>query len=471
MILLLRKFIVVGLLLGLVSPMAYAMTYEHAQAPTHQATLLAFSDIHFDPFYTCTTVITPCPLITKLQAADYKQWQAILEKYDGQQIASYDKDTNYGLLKSALLAMHDTNQKNPVKFAIVLGDFLSHNFKFDYQFYSRDFSQVGYENFVRNTLAFLSLQIRQQLPNIPIYPVVGNNDSYLGDYVIAPDSSFFSDTEKTWLPLLANTANKNVFAREFPMAGYYEVTVPHESSHRIIVLNTVLFSRRAIGSNIDNAAQLQLLWLTTQLKQAQLNRQKVWLLFHVPPGIDAYAAASKHFNDIESYWQPTYTDEFLQIINNYSSVIAGIFSGHMHMDGFRLLGEQQQILDSCVSAISPIFSNNPAFKIYSYDPQTFRLENFVTYYLPESVPSQQVGTWHLEYSFNEIYQPGCKNCSLLQGMAKITRTGLLAEAYQRYYAVGNFVAQPITQGKWLPYYWCAISNMTEDRYQTCMKST
>lgn len=454
------KFFIILFLLLIVEPCSFAGERD--------ANFIAFSDIHFNPFSSCENNVSPCPIIAKLMAANYLQWDSILGKYDRQKIGSYGGDTNYALLKSALTAIHNKSDPYSPQFAMILGDFLGHNFIEDYQLYSGDFTLRGYQGFVKKTLQFLTLSIQKKFPNIPIYPAVGNNDSYDGDYEVVPRGQFFGDIANVWQPLLLDQKNKDIFSREVTAAGYYSVILPHETDHRLIILDSVLFSPRSQNDDTEQAAQIELTWLAQQLKMATEQGQKVWLVMHIPVGIDAYIIARDPFHAVRPYWHSADMLTFLAILNQYSSTITGIFSSHLHMDGFELLGQNKTIPDSFIPAISPIHGNNPGFKIYSYDPQTFHLKDYHVYFL-NLATSVQDNNWKLEYDFRQVYQPDCSQCDLIQGMNKVAKTGPLAAAYQHYYAVGHD-SQPITRGRWLPYYWCAIWNFTKDDYKSCLRN-
>jgi sphingomyelin phosphodiesterase acid-like 3 len=437
-------------------------------AVNNKTAFIAFSDIHFNPFYTCQKNSLPCPIVIQLSVADFSQWHSIFRKYDTT-ITTYRNDTNYGLLASALTVLGRQNKYAAPKFAIITGDFLGHDFKKNYQQYSSDLSEEGYRRFVKKTLQFLALEIQKTFPETPVYPVIGNNDSYGGDYAVAPSGRFFADFTNTWLPLLRNKQNQKDFSRQFPTAGYYVVSPPHEKSHRIIVLDTVLFSAYIKGGD-ESAANVELAWLRQQLQAASAKHQKVWLVFHIPVGVDAYHTI-RHFLHIpQLYWQPGYVKKFLEILDCYSSVVTGIITGHLHMDGFSLikLASGEEIANSFVPAISPLFGNNPAFKIYEYNSHTFQLQDFKTYFLNLANNDNIENTWRLEYDFNHLYQPDCAQCDLLQGMHRLTTHGSLAKAYRRYFAVSRD-AQPITQGGWLPYYWCVIQHVTAADYKRCLK--
>jgi hypothetical protein len=83
-------------------------------------------------------------------------------------------------------------------------------------------------------------------------------------------------------------------------------------------------------------------------------------------------------------WKPPYIYLFQAEINQFAPEIAGIFAGHLHSDAFSILtvGEKHEIPMVGVTSISPIFGNNPGFKICIYSTNPLRLESYINYSYP-----------------------------------------------------------------------------------------
>ena len=237
---------------------------------------------------------------------------------------------------------------------------------------------------MKKTFEFIINQVYQAVPNIDIYSAVGNNDSYIGNYIISPNSIFFQDTARTWVTLIHDQNNRDSLLKDFTKAGYYSVIAPHLNNLRIIVLNTVLFSTGAKGKHIASAAEEQFKWLHQQLSLTKKLHQHALLVFHIPIGIDVIATLNNNLN-ITPYWKLQYTLEFKNELKQYSYYIMAILPAHIHMDAFQLISLKQlsDIPVSFTPSISPIYGNNPGFKIFSFDAIHFRLENFETYFYPE----------------------------------------------------------------------------------------
>lgn len=436
----------------------------YSQKEVRKHAFISLADLHFDPFLSCQKM--PCLLIQKLQAAPVSQWDAILAQYDKSQPV-YGKDSNYSLLKSALAAAQKEGQQPNVDFVLVLGDFLAHDYDKKFKRYSGDSSQAGYLTFVKKTFQFLANELNQAFPRLDVYLVVGNNDSYGKDYSVEPQGAFFRDLSLSQAFLIKNKGNRRDFQQSFPRGGYYALNSPKDPNLRLLFLNSVLFSNKANGPRLQQAAQAQLDWLHQELSSVRQKKQKVLIAMHIPTGIDVYTTLFVPFGLIQ-FWKEAYTQQFLEEIRQTSNQVMGIFQAHTHADAFQVLtaANYRSVPFTGTPSISPIFGNNPGFKIYNYSLPALRLVGFSTYYLPLNNKNQ----WEKEYDFEEAYQLNQSEDEMVKGMLQLQPRGELADHYKAYYAV-NRDSQPITKrNKWLPYYWCAIRGLTSPEYRSCLST-
>lgn len=349
--------------------------------PIQTAKFLSVADIHFDPFSGCSKAPKPCVLLKKLREAKYQDWSAVFEQYGDKKLSGFLHDTNYPLLKSSLIELQEISKKENPQFVIILGDFLAHKYHEQYIKYSGDKSRAGFQAFVKKTLQFLTYELMTVFPKIDVYPLVGNNDSYTGDYSSIPDGKFFRDTADIWSVLIKNKENRENFKREFPEAGYYHVSLPGNKNQQIIILNTVLFSGRVRNKTTNKAAEVELKWFHKQLQNAAAHHQPVLLALHIPIGIDIFATVQSKFSHIKQFWHKAYTDQFENELSLYSGNVMGILAGHIHRDLFQTLtlNQYSNIPVIITPSISPIYGNNPGFKIFTYDVQTLQLKKNETY--------------------------------------------------------------------------------------------
>ncbi|MEO8401378.1 MAG: metallophosphoesterase [Gammaproteobacteria bacterium] len=459
---LISRFISVLLLLLCMQSLLAASTKVDAQSQ-----FLSLTDIHFNPYDTCANA-TPCPLVEELRQASVEQWEAILAKYQTT-FVSYGADTNYPLLKSALAEAGKQADLHKVNFVVVLGDYLSHDYNQNFNLYSSDKTQASYQSFVKKSISFVAAQLAGTFPKQNIFMAIGNNDSYVDDYVSEPHGQFYQDMADIESGLIKDKAAQAKMLQELPIGGYYSINLHKQPNLRLIVLNTVLFSAKAQGDNVDIAAMQELNWFHDQLAIAYARHQKVLITLHIPASVDVYSTLKKTPYTVIELWKPEYTQRYQDELKVYSSDIVGVISGHSHMDFMQVLnnGYNQPIPVSGTPAISPLFGNNPGFKLYVYSPISLKITDFTVYIYSLK---DQAG-WTEEYNFNHIYQPDCHDCSLIDGMSLLNPTGELADHYINYFATG-MNSQPISKTqKWLPFYWCAIHNMTAIDYQNCVNTT
>ncbi len=257
------------------------------------------SDIHFEPFRDPEKSI-------QLAAAPAAQWKAILAAPDSAdreaRFASVEKacptrgeDTTYKLFDSSLRAIA-ANAAN-AKFVVVSGDLIAHSFTCKFNAVFPGAKAGEYRAFVEETIEFVVNSRREALPGVPVYAALGNNDSDCGDYALDPDSAFLAATGKVIVADLSASEKKQA-ENDFAAGGYMSVPLPIEHA-RLLVLDDIFMSRRyqTCGGKTDPApAAAQIAWLEQQLNDARRNKEKVWVMTHIPPGVDAYSTATKGKN-------------------------------------------------------------------------------------------------------------------------------------------------------------------------------
>jgi sphingomyelin phosphodiesterase acid-like 3 len=159
--------------------------------------------------------------------------------------------------------------------------------------------------------------------------------------------------------------------------------LPYPKNLRLIAMNTSIFSDKVKGKNMDGVALRQLNWLHMQLQQARSSHQSVFIIMHIPQGIDLYATKYTKLFRLVRLWKPQYIKRFEAELDQYSAEIAGIFAGHLHRNWFQVISEGDgEIPVIGVTSISPIFGNNPGFKSISYYTNPIHLDDFSTYSFP-----------------------------------------------------------------------------------------
>jgi hypothetical protein len=444
-----------------------------APAPAVAGQVLVMSDLHFDP-------MADPGLVDQLAAGEPEQWSAVLDSSSDRSLGRYGRDSNWMLLRSALQHMAETLPKPA--FVLISGDFLAHGFRQEFDAAAQDHSDAAYRIFVRKTMQFLGLQLEQNFPATPILPALGNNDEECGDYQLQPGGPFLADT----LPILrrlVGTAGGQGFDRDWKGYGNYTARA---GGIRVLSTNTNFLSihyRNACGSPADgDPAKATLAWLEAELAAANKAKERVWLLYHIPPGIDGYATLRQGVcpGTMIPMWDQTYAGAFLALMKRYADTVTVSFAGHTHMDDFRLIADTEGRYGFALitPAVSPIFGQNPAFRTVTYDAAggildqtTYDLTNF-----PQATTAAG-GTppeWRAEYSFTRQWSlPRVDLPSLERLYSMIMDAPVERERWHMIFPVSS-------PGYWAPFsggsgqlaqairaFRCASGNLTPSDYGQC----
>ena len=380
---------------------------------------LVMSDLHFDP-------MADPRLVDQLAADEPEQWRQVLERSDDKSLGRYGRDANWPLLHSALQHMRETLPD--AAFVLISGDFLAHNFRGEFDAAANNHSDPAYRAFVRKTMQFLARELSQTFPATPILPALGNNDEDCGDYELQPGGPFLADTLPMLRTLIGDTGAPGV-DHDWATYGNYSAKV---AGIRVLSTNTNFFSihyRNACGSASDaDPGRATLAWLEHELAAAQRAQERVWLVYHIPPGIDGYATLKQGMcpGTMVPMWADSYAESFYSLLRSYAGTVAASFAGHTHMDDFRLIGGDAGRYGFALitPAVSPIFGQNPAFRTVSYDPAggirdqtTYDLTNLQVATATGGVPP----VWRAEYTFTQLWQLPAINLPSLDRLYSMIR--------------------------------------------------
>jgi sphingomyelin phosphodiesterase acid-like 3 len=462
-------------LVALLAALLPASAQSHA---TPELPALLLSDIHFDPFLDPGKVpqLASAPaagwraILDAPPSADHEARLAVLEK----SCHTRGRDTGQELFVSSLKQIH-TSAHN-ARFAVIAGDFLAHAFdcKFDAVFPKAP--EVAYRAFTVKTMEYILLQVRAALPGVPVYPVLGNNDSGCGDYQLDPHSPFLTESAKSFVADVP--ANQRAAAEaDFAGFGNYSVALPAPFQHlRIVAIDDLFESKRYTGCNAKpnpTAAHEQLAWLTAQLKAARAQGEKLWIVGHIPPGIDPYSTAT-HLRNICAGQKP---EAFLssgalpEALAPYSDVISLAIFAHTHMDEMRLIpgaDKHPPIAAKLTPSISPINGNLPSFTLARVNPASGTLVDYSV------VASSDVkgSSWARKYGFHEAYQLSAYTAATVGQLiaafeADKAADSTLSQAYIKNY---YFRSSSTLMTLFWPIYSCSLAHMDPASFQNCMCS-
>jgi hypothetical protein len=417
--------------------------------------VLAFSDIHFDPFF------DPDPRIfTELNGADPGQWADVFASSAIKTPSKPGSDTNYPLLVLALESIRENLGASPI--ILFTGDLLGHGISQQYFKAAGSTDVAAMMAFTDKVVSFVTQEIRAVAGDVPVLFALGNCDSYTG---YGPDSYFLANNADAFFTTLLNGAtNHEDFISSFTADGYYAAE-PTGANVMVIGLNTIMFSplvQNKDGSeNNEAAVDAELSWFDSKLASAKAAGKKVWLLMHAPPGADEGTTAKSvqgngHIAGATMMWEANYQADFMRVLAKYPGVISLTLAGHTHMDEYRLISGGNVV--EIIPGISPIFSNDPAYKIFQLNSSTLTPTDYnsLNYKLAAS-PKQFAGyyTYSREFPIAESLANSQKG--LLNRLATDPN---LQSLYREYFYSGNDSANPITEVNW-PVYWSGIGMMTE----------
>lgn len=469
------------------APVALASPQQQTPASVN-VTLLA--DPHFDPFRDPSKV-------KRLDTAPVSEWKSILTEPDSPDAPeAYKKlqadcgekglDANHDLLQSAFAAAAGTGETGTAdsaaqpRFVLVAGDLLVHQFDCRYRKLVSN-SGEGLAHFAQKTINYLALQLHERLPNTPVYIALGNNDSGCGDYRLDPDSAFLHNTGEAlaqgWVG--ATDSERRQALADYQRLGSYALPLPSPIQHaRILVFDDIFLSARyqtCDGSPSTSKATsanttAALAWLGQQLASAQAHHEQVWLLTHIPTGVNTYTTYLRGVDVCHGAAPDMFlsSNALSSLLAQYASTIRLVVAGHTHVDEIHLTGTEQlagRVAMKTVPSISPVSNNPPSFLTATVDPETATLLDYRLH--TASASTGKAIRWSVAYDFHKTYgEPAFTPATvadLLHRFAVQQDAAAIAN-YQSHMATG--LRRLALQAIW-PQYVCSLQHADAAAFTTC----
>lgn len=494
---------------SLFAPLHAQTAHHSAHTSASQTTLpaLFLSDIHLDPFLDPTKAAA-------LDSAPISEWSRILSGASGpaltraQQISfaacNDGPDTSYALWQSTLTELKKAAAHS--RFVVISGDLLAHRFDCKYKALVPAATQTSYLAFTQKTVEYILSTLRTALPEIPVYTAMGNNDSGCTDYALAPEH----DTFLTALaPLVAQSArlaptDRRAAEHDFAALGAYDVPLAALQHTRIVSIDDLYLSTKYMtctGARSQDPAAAVIVWLKTQLDSARAHHDRVWVVGHIPPGIDLYASARKLLN-VCGGAKPTMflgSQDLARTLAAYPDVVRLALFGHTHNDELRLLMPRDEppparsvaaertipetdkpepvsitgIPLKIVSSITPVHGNRPTFTLARVNAATATLVDYTV--MMASNPAQSSITWSPEYTFSSTYYEPAFDASSLTALigdfqGDPTDKWPGSQAYIRYYfpaeAPTAAANSAVISAAWQPYA-CTLNHDSAKSFAAC----
>lgn len=472
-----RKFLK---LLAVAGVTAAAPLLGSRPAAARQGRALLVSDIHFDPYFDGS--LTPA-----LIRAPASGWRGILASSPDKRLGCYGLETNYNLLDYGLRAMRAACPRPDC--VIYTGDLPCHGVWDQFETYSQDPAQR--EDFLTKLVEFMGLLFRAYFPRATVYFTLGNNDSFCQDYKIVPQGPYLRRTAPVYYKTyLGSPAAAEDFYRDYQGLGCYSLPGPGPGLTVLSINNIYLsthWSCQCCPGPVADPAGRQLDWLEAKLRQAENAGQAVWLMMHIPPGIDAFKAAKLVDADGKLSEAPldltgAGNQRLLDIMRAHAGVLRAGFAGHTHMDHFRALTQGPQEAPAAMlrvtPALNPMFGGNPAFQVLTYSLSDYAPLNLATYYLDLEAQIEQPGLgheaahapWRFEYDFNAAYGAGGLDAASLWALSQEMRGNAgLREKFRAWYNASRLSAPGFSQHE-EKLYWCALAHLEPSDYLQAFNS-
>ena len=472
-----------ALSLGKFDSVAYAKAQPSVQVRKDEIQVLFVSDIHFEPF------LDP-EKAEKLAAAPVSEWHTILAAPASDDIAARwarleqvcpvrGHDTSYLLYRSSLIAIRE--HAKAAKFAVVSGDLIAHSFSCKFQALFPKASPQDYRAFVVKTIAYVLAELRGALPGVPVYAALGNNDSDCGDYQLDAGSPFLSELA----PVFVGRAQDGLQTQDvhaFDARGDYSVALPAPVKNgRLLVLDDLFASARyrTCSGKVDaSPAARQIAWLKQHLDTARAQNENVWVMAHIPPGVDPYSTARRWMTLCSGGNPQTFlgSNALSDTLAAYGDVIRLAIFAHTHMDELRVLEPEKgsaadmPVAVKIVASISPVDGNNSSFTVGTVDVNHAVLADYRVI-----AASNQTGvdtSWSEEYDFAATYHKPGFTAAAVNDLITGFRSDPMAQSVASQSYLQNYMTGKDMRSLalfWAPYT-CSLTNSTADAYRLCVCS-
>ena len=447
-----------------------------AHAAPRSVPVLLLSDIHFDPYR------DPAKF-PQLMTSPVERWPEIFAApVSATQVSDYSKlsqacsvkgtDADWPLLQSALHAAHD-REAHPA-FITLSGDLSVHHFECQFHRLAPKGTPAELSAFAAKVVGFVTGEIRHTFPGTPVFLTLGNNDSGCEDYGEDIDSAYLQADGAVVAEAALTKADAARVRHEYGPEGDYAVPLPRPFAHtRLLVLQDIFQSakyRPCSGASPKHAgAEAQLAWLRHELHQARARHEGVWLMAHIPPGVDVYSTTVGK-RDVCGGDAPVNflgDNSMAELLAEYASTVKLALFAHTHMDEMRLFRSpdgKAAAPAKLVPSISAANGNRPVFMLGWADPETGTLVDYSMVVAADNSGS----AWHETYRYSTTYhQPDFSGASVSRLMDKLTAGSVESTSYRTFYSAGDSGIRALALGLAWKQYACSLTHSSAAEYRAC----
>jgi len=442
----------------------YRILEENGASSNRFGRVVFFSDLHMSPFASAA-------IVDQLMTAEVGHWDSILAAAtngyytaDASEVAATTPMMYASALSNAVAVCPRPDA------VLFLGDFRYYDLWDLYADVTGDPDPDHWKILSIHMLEYILYKANQTFPGVPVYCVLGNNDTFLEDYDITVGDAYLATSAPAFFQYgLSGVTDFASFSATFTNAGHYSAPF---GAGEIIALETTFLSPKYPGDM--SAGSNQLAYLETRLAACQAAGTPVWVLQHIPPGVNAFETW-QHWETgqttvAQSDWEEPFVKQYNQLIADYRDTVSGIFCGHYHNRGWEMASDpatsNATVGIQIMNGLLFNHGNNSGFTVMTYDRETLVPVREISYNLDydEHVGQTQAVFWSDRYSMNEAYGiPDFTAASLLLAWSNMTAAGSSGfEAYRSQYNGGR---QPysIQSNQW-PVYHGVIRWLQEDQF-------
>ena len=396
--------------------------------------MIQVTDIHYDRHYIENgTVYCDTPLCCHEPVSQYARVKS-------GKFGSIDNcDTNINLLKSFVQAAAALEPD----FIIWTGDNAQHD----------NWNTTQEEVF--NATQTIKDAIDEVFQNkIPVYPVIGNHETYPNDLWESGNENIFQKLADIY---------KNYFYEDqaydsFSKYGYYTELYPN-TNLRIVALNCLYcdsVNYYQLASN-HTEAKNEFIWLEKVLRRAEEKGEYVYILDHFPINGD--------FTLVEC------SKRLRAIFDRFDYIIRGYFSGHTHKEDIapvKRYFEPRPIIN--INYIAPSLTtnrgHNPSFRQYLIDSNTKQIADYEQYRLNLTEANLKgEANWYLSHTGTQLF-----NVTDLTEMEKMCSIDVEGEYIKKRYT-DNISEDKTHDKKEIVKAQCTITTDSYSDYFTCTEQS
>lgn len=347
------------------------------------------------------------------------------------------EDTGEELFDDTIAELRRADPNAPV--IIVAGDTAAHSMR---------------SNRVTPTIVEAARRLRAAFPKAQFVLALGNNDSTCGDYQTQRNGRFLHDVGAAWRPLISRASPD--FDTAFRDSGSYAVNLP--GSVTAVVLDDVPFAfryRDACGGDGANFVGRALSVVRRDARAAAARGRKVWVVTHLPPGVDAYSSThlTRQLVTIP-FLRKDAQDAFLGVLRDPENHVSVLLAGHSHKFAFRDAAGVPALL---APSVSPVMRNAPSFLLMNVGAAG-EIGAIVQY-------ARGDDGWQRLDDTRSLGMRSFSIAGVRELDERIARDPLLRERFARDYVADG--SKEILEGNWRGY-WCAQTTVQLDEYRSCI---